>query len=170
MRLVMRAALILSAVALASAAAAQPAPGGSSAPSSAPSGLITQFNASQFAQLFTAAGFSSQATVEQDNKTPMVATQFWPNVGSGVLGNACDNNGACPAYSILAIFSNEKSINDAWVTAWNSKMLFVKAYKDGDSLIFEWDVMLAPGATSAYVEATAQVFKAIVDESTNFKP
>jgi hypothetical protein len=180
MRLVLRAALILSAVAFASAATAQPTPGGA-APSTTPStttpstaapsgGLITQFNADQVAQLFTAAGFASKSGVEQDNKTPMVSTQFWPNITSGVIGNACDSNNACPAYTILAIFPNEQAINDTWTDGWNSKFLFIKAYKDGDNLIFEWDVMLAPGVTPDYVEATAQVFKAIVDQSTNFKP
>jgi hypothetical protein len=175
MRLVMRAALILSAVAFASAAVAQPTPGGTapSAPptTSAPSGsLVSQFSAAQIAQLFTTAGFASTAGVEQDNKTPIVSVQFWPNITSAVVGNACDNNGACPAYTIIALFPNEKAINDAWTDSWNSKTLFIKAYKDGDTLIFEWDVMLAPGVSTDYVEATAQVFKAIVDQSTNFKP
>jgi hypothetical protein len=180
MRLVLRAALILSAVAFASAAAAQPTPGGaapSTAPTTAPTtsapaanGLVSQFNAPQIAQLFTAGGFTSTAGVEQDNKTPMVSVQFWPNITSGVIGNACDNNGSCPAYTILAIFPNEQAINDTWTDGWNSKFLFIKAYKDGDNLIFEWDVMLAPGVTTDYIEATSQVFKAIVDQSTNFKP
>jgi hypothetical protein len=172
MRLIARAALIVSAVALASAADAQLMPGGGGggpAPGSASSDMITQFNADQFAQLVTAAGFASKSAVSQDNKTHFVLTQFWPNTGSGLFG-LCNTTGACPAYAIITELVNQQGIGDPWTDAWNSKFAFVKAVKNGTSLIFEMDVILGPGVTAAYVESTAKVYKSVVDQSTNFNP
>ncbi len=175
MRFVTRAALILSAVALAFPAAAQLVPGGANpapapAPSSPPSGLITNFNAAQFAQLFTAAGFTSKAGTMPDNKTPMVATQFWPNTASGVIGIICNDSGACPAYEIFTVLPNQKGIGDPWTDAWNNKYWFVKALKSGDDLLFLMDVILGPGVSSDYIETSAGAYKTIVDQAQTFNP
>jgi len=175
MRLITRAALILTAVALASPAAAQLVPGGGGTPPAPTtpgptSGLITQFNATQIAQLFTAAGFTSTAGTLSDNKTPVVNVQFWPNTTSGVLGTLCENNGACPAYSIVTILPNQTGIGDPWTDAWNNKFGFVKAVKNGNDLIFVMDVILGPGITADYVKTTATLYKAIVDQAQNFNP
>jgi hypothetical protein len=177
------AVLILSAFALAPAASAQlvipggsaPSPASSPAPSSAPSaspnGVISQFDADTFAQLFTSAGFASKSAIMSDNKTHFVSTQFWPNTSSGVLPIACDNNGAnCISYEIVTVLNNETAIGDPWTDAWNNNFWFVKAVKNGTDLIFEMDVMLSPGVTPAYIEQTAQVFKGIVDQAATFNP
>ncbi len=176
MRLIMRAVLILSAVALAFPAAAQLVPGGGGTPPAAPStpsptsGLITQFNAAQIAQLFTAAGFTSTAGTLSDNKTPVVNVQFWPNTISGVLGTLCENNGTCPAYQILTLLPNQTGIGDPWTDGWNDKFGFVKAVKNGSDLIFIMDVVLGPGVSGDYVKTTASLYKAIVDQAQNFNP
>lgn len=174
MRLVTRAALILSTVVLAFPAAAQLVPGGGTPPAaSSPSqqnGLITQFNAAQFAQLFTAAGFTSKVATLSDNKTQVVNTQFWPNTTSGVVGTLCEDNGSCPAYQIVTILPNQTGIGDPWTDAWNNKFGFVKAFKSGNDLIFVMDVILGPGVSAAYVQTTATVYKAIADQAQNFNP
>jgi hypothetical protein len=180
MRLIMRAVLILSAGLFASAASAQLTVGGggatpstpSTTPStSAPSGLITQYNPDQIAQILTAAGFQSKSTVTSDNKTHFVSTQFWPNTTSGVLGIGCDSDGSnCVSYEIFTMLPNEQSIGDAWTDAWNNAFWFVKAVKSGDNLIFQMDVMLDPGVTPAYIGASAQVFKEIVGQAATFNP
>jgi hypothetical protein len=170
MRLIIRLAMILFGAALVSAASAQPSPGGGPGASTAPSGLITQFNADQFAQILTAAGFSSKSGVASDNKTPIVVAQFWPNTQSIIYGTYCDNNGVCPAYQILIGFQNQQSIGDPWTDAWNSKFGFVKALKSGTDLLLVMDVMLAPGVTPDYVAASGGVFKTIVGNVSTFKP
>jgi hypothetical protein len=179
MRLIMRAALILSAGLFASAASAQLTVGGGASPStpsntpspSAPSGMITQFNPDQFAQIFTAAGFPAKSAVTSDNKTHFVSTQMWPNTTTVVVGASCDNDGSnCTAYQMLTMLQNEQSIGDAWTDAWNADFIYVKALKSGDSLVFEADVLLDPGVTAAYIQATAQLYKNIVSGAATFDP
>jgi hypothetical protein len=176
MRLITRAVLILSAVALAFPAAAQLVPGGGGTPPAAPSspspasGLITQFNAAQFAPLVTSAGFQATAGTLSDNKTPVVNVQFWPNTTSGLLGTLCETNGACPAYSILTVLPNQTGIGDPWTDAWNDKFSFVKAVKNGSDLIFIMDVVLGPGVSGDYVKTTVSLYKAIVDQAQTFNP
>jgi len=174
MRFTVPATLLLSAALFATAASAQPKPGGGGNPPTttppADNGLIAQYNADQLAQLFTAAGFSSKVVVTKDNQR-IVRTQFWPDTASGAEAAYCKKDGStCNAYKLVAIISNEKNIADNWTNAWNSRYFFVRAYKDGDDLVFTWDVLLYPGVSADYVKTTATIFKSIVDDSTDFKP
>jgi len=174
MRFWVSATLFLCAALFTATASAQPRPGGGT-PANTPAtpadnGLITQFNADQLSQLFTAAGFTSKVVVTKDNQR-IVQTQFWPNTASGAEAAYCKKDGStCSAFKLIAIISNETNINDAWTSAWNSRYFFVRAYKDGTDLVFTWDVLLYPGVSAEYVKATASIFKSIVDDSTDFKP
>jgi hypothetical protein len=175
MRLTVSATLFLSVSLLAAAASAQPRPGGSGTAKPAPAttadnALIAQYDADQLAKLFTAAGFSSKVVTTKDNQR-IVQAQFWPNTPSGAEPAYCKNDGStCNAYKLVAIINNETSIGDAWTDAWNAKYYFVRAYKDGNDLVFTWDVLLYPGVSADYIKTTATVFKSIVDDSTDFKP
>jgi len=175
MRLIIRGALILVAVALGSAANAQLViPGGSGAPPSTvpTAGTITQFNAAQFAQIFTAAGFPSTASLGgSDNKTPYVQINMWgTTTDTEIDGSACDSNGTCSAYSISTYLPNQQGIGDPWTDAWNAQWLYVKAMKVGDTLVLKWNVFLGPGVTRDYVAATAAQYKAVVDNASTFNP
>jgi hypothetical protein len=62
-------------------------------------------------------------------------------------------------------------VSQAWIDGWNNSWLYVRASKAQDgSLIFSWDVALLTGVTADYIKTSAQLFKTIVDGSTDFKP
>ena len=186
MRVLTRAIVLIATLLFCGAAMAQPRPGGGGtpgggAPGPGPSGgggLIVQFNAQQIAQLFSAAGFASEAfdnKVDEKTVTHMVRTQFWPNDNStfgGALPIWCknDNPSICNG---IAIFVNlgKAGVDQKWINAWNNEIYFVRAYTlDDGSLIFKFDVMLQPGVTPDYIKFAVAAFKAAVDMSTDFKP
>lgn len=176
MRFMTCVAVALAAVVLSSGVSAQPRPGGGAGsspfanPPASGGALITEYNADQIAQLFSAAGFPSKAVVTKDN-AHIVQTEFWPNTASGVAAAYCTKSGgACHAIKIMAIFVNAASVGDTWINAWNSQFFFVRGYKSGKDLVFTWDILLYPGVSADYIKTAAAVFKSIVDESANFKP
>ena len=131
---------------------------------------MTKLTVAQMAQLMTAAGFQSQ--VINNKKVEMVRTIFWNADGifSGAIPMGCEKDGSgCGSYKIFANLG-KSAVGEKWVSAWNSSWPFVRAYIASDgSLIFTWDVPLLTGATPAYVESAVQLFKLIVDKSTDFK-
>ena len=182
MRFTMKAILVAASVVLAAAASAQPRPGGRPGGGGggggggppgggAPGGMIAKIQAEQIAQLFTAAGFRSK--VIDNNNTRMVQSEFWgADVFAGAIPEACAKDGSgCGAFKIFANLGTDSGVDDAWVAAWNNTWLYVRAIKlDNGALVFAWDVALLTGVTPDYIKASAQLFKAIVDASSDFKP
>jgi Putative bacterial sensory transduction regulator len=175
MRLVL---LVAVACAFACPAAAQPVfPQQSGAPTPAPAtqpgALITALTPGQVVDLFNAASFPSKVT-QDDKQNKWVVTNFWgDNLYSGVSFSGTCNNGACNILNIFANFGKSPNVNQAWINAWNQAKCCVRAYflSDQDqSLIFVYDVPLLTGVSPDYVKTAAQLFKAIVDTSANFKP
>lgn len=175
-----RAILMAAALIFAIAANAQPRPGGGPAPKgggggapaggSVPAGMIIKIQAEQIAKIFGDAGFQSK--VIDNNKIHMVQTVFWTSdIFSGAIPNACEDDGSgCHAFQIFANLGKDSPVNQAWMDAWNSKTLYVHASMANGELIFSWDVGLLTGITSDYIKTSAQLFKYIVDQSTDFKP
>jgi hypothetical protein len=168
----------------AAAAGAQPKPGGGGtppggAPAPAPAGgLIVQFNAEQIAQIFTAAGFSSQVIDNKvDDKTSihMVQTKFWPNDtttfgGAAPIWCSQDKPNICNGINIF-VNLGKASVDTNWINAWNNRIYFVRAYTLSDgSLVFGFDLLLQPGVTPEYIKTAVVAFKSGVDVSTDFKP
>jgi Putative bacterial sensory transduction regulator len=180
MRSVVKAIVVAVALVMSASANAQPRPGGGPGPGpgpggpgpgggGAPTGLVTKLTVAQMAQLMTAAGFQSK--VIENNKTEMVQTIFWSqDVFSGAIPLACEKDGSgCHTYTIFANLG-KASVAEKWINAWNANWPFVRAYLGNDgTLIFSWDVPLLTGATPQYVESAVQLFKLIVDKSTDFK-
>ena len=155
---------------------AQPRPGGGGggggapAPGGAPSGgMLTKVTAEQMAQLFNAAGFKSQ--VITNNNTKMVQAVFWtPDIFGGAIPQACEkDNSGCHAMKIFANLG-KATVDQKWVDAWNENWLYVRASRSSGNLIFMWDVAFLTGVSPEYAQTAIQLFKAIVDQSTDFKP
>ncbi len=181
MRLTTKAILVMASLVIAVAAGAQPRPGGGKPPGGgppgggggggAPTGTIIKIQADQIAQLFNDAGFRSK--VIDNNNTHMVQTEFWSDqVFSGAIPQACEKDGSgCHGYKLFANLGTDSGVDQAWVDAWNSSWLYVRAVKlKNGALIFYWDVALLTGITPDYVKGSAVLFKAIVDASSDFKP
>ncbi len=133
--------------------------------------MIVKVLPAQIAQLFNDAGFKSK--VIKNDQTEMVQTIFWSeDVFSGAIPQACEKDGSgCHAIEIFANLGSDSGVDDAWINAWNAQKLYVRAFKsDKGDLIFELDVGLFSGASAEYIKNCAQVFKRVVDTSSDFKP
>ncbi len=120
------------------------------------------------AQIFSAAGFQSK--VINNNKLTMVQAVFWtPDIFGGAIPQSCEKDGGCRAFKIFANLG-KSSVGQAWVDAWNSSWLYVRAYFSNGELIFSWDVGMFSGVTQEYLVTEIKTFKGIVDQSTDFKP
>jgi hypothetical protein len=176
--------VLMVALIFASAAGAQPRPGGGTTPAGGPAaptaagGAIVQFNAEQIAQIFTAAGFSSQVIDNKiDDKTTvhMVQTRFWPNDttsfgGAAPIWCAQDKPNICNGINIF-VNLGKSTVDTNWINAWNNRIYFVRAYTLSDgSLVFGFDLLLQPGVTAEYLKTAVVAFKSGVDVSTDFKP
>jgi len=177
MRLVMKAVLVAAALVMAVSANAQPRPGGGGGPGpgpgpgggGAPSGLIIKLTVPQMAQLITAVGFQSK--VIENNKFEMVQTIFWSqDVFSGAIPEICEKDGSgCHAMKVFANLG-KTGVTQKWVDAWNNSWLYVRAsFSNDGSLIFAWDVGFFSGVSPDYIASVVKTFKAIVDQSTDFK-
>jgi len=183
MRLSMKAILVVASIALAAAASAQPRPGGggpkpggggggggSPGGGGAPAGLIVNAQVEQLAALFNEAGFRSTVVQKQGGK--VVQTEFWSaDVFSGAYPVHCEKDGPCHGYKLFANLGRDSGVDEAWLDAWNSRLVYVRAFKlPSGELIFAWDVPVLTGVSPDYVKLTATLFKTIVDLATDFKP
>jgi hypothetical protein len=63
-----------------------------------------------------------------------------------------------------------QTLNQKWIDGWNDTWLYVRASRSSGNLVFTWDVAFLTGVSPEYVQTAIQLFKAIVDQSTDFKP
>jgi hypothetical protein len=177
MRVAAKALLTVMALLVAVSASAQPRPGGGkaggggpSAPTAgAPAGIVTALTLDQMAQLFKAAGFQSE--VVDNGGTKMVHTVFWtPDIFAGALPQNCEKDGkTCHSMKIFANLGNA-GVDQKWLDGWNNSWLYVRAYNSDGNLIFSWDIGLLSGLPPEYLVTAIKLFKAVVDQSTDFKP
>jgi hypothetical protein len=141
-----------------------PSPGGGT-----PGALLTKVTVEQMAQLFNAAGFKSQ--VVENNGVKMVQTVFWtPDIFGGAIPFGCEkDNSGCGGMQIFVNFG-KAPVDQKWVDAWNDRWLYVHASRSSGNLVFTWDIGFLTGVSPEYVQAAIKLFKAIVDQSTDFKP
>jgi len=169
-------AILCSGILCSVSATAQPRPGGGGGggggapPRGAPAGgMLTKVTVEQMAQLFNAAGFKSQ--VIDNGGIKMVQTIFWTeDIFGGALPEACEkDNSGCGAMKIFANLG-KATVNQKWIDGWNDTWLYVRASRSSGNLVFTWDVAFLTGVSPEYVQTAIQLFKAIVDQSTDFKP